>query len=84
MHGDYQRIGGAMLAHSADYAPGSSGGGAFLSNGHLVGIVPYGASPSGISRSRSYGGIGLLYSVEAICRESGMLRAAGVCQDLAR
>jgi len=75
----YARIEGALLYHSADYAPGSSGGGGFLANGHLVGIVPLGATPKGLSRSRAFLGVGQLFAVDAICRESSVLKAAGLC-----
>lgn len=75
----YARIEGAILYHSADYAPGSSGGGGFLDNGHLIGIVPMGASPKGTSRAHAFLGVGQLFAVDVICRESSVLKDANVC-----
>jgi hypothetical protein len=68
----YAAAGMPILHHSADYAPGSSGGGIFAeTTGKLLGIVPFGASI--VSRRDAYPGFGQLYRIDAICRESQKL-----------
>jgi hypothetical protein len=73
----YTAAGALIFYHSADYAPGGSGGGAFLSNGHLLGIIPLGASPG--SRNKSYRGFGQALRVDVICRHSKALGGSSVC-----
>jgi len=82
LHRKYRADGAPLLYHSADYAPGSSGGGVFLAvSGHLLGIIPMGTSP--IQRKDGYPGFGQLYRVDAVCRASHVLAALPGCQVLA-
>ena len=62
-----------IIYHSADYAPGSSGGGVFHEeSGKLLGFIPMGSSL--ISRKDGYAGFGQLYRIDFVCRESSLLK----------
>ena len=79
LHQKYRADDNPLLYHSADYAPGSSGGGVFLAaTGHLLGIIPMGTSP--IQRKDGYPGFGQLYRIDAVCRRSHILATHPGCQ----
>jgi hypothetical protein len=83
LHREYRADGDPIIYHSADYAPGSSGGGVFLGDtGHLLGIIPMGTST--VSRKDGYPGFGQLYRIDAICRASRVLGALPGCRVLVR
>jgi len=76
----YKGAGMPILYHSADYSPGSSGGGIFdEKTGKVLGFVPMGTSF--LSRNEAYPGLGQLFRVDVVCRQSKRLRAAGVCAE---
>ncbi len=80
MYLKFYRAGQPLLYHSADYAQGSSGGGIFIeSTGHLLGIIPMGASV--VSRRDAYPGFGQLYRIDVICKESKTLAQLPACGD---
>jgi hypothetical protein len=82
LHQKYAGDGRAVLYHSADYSPGSSGGGVFLErSGHLLGIIPMGNTP--IARKDAYPGFGQLYRIDAVCRASRVLATLPGCRALA-
>ena len=73
----YAAGGAPLFYHSADYAPGASGGGVFLANGHLLGIIPLGTTAG--SRVQGYQGFGQAFRVDVICRKSKALAAVPGC-----
>jgi hypothetical protein len=78
----YERDGAPITYHSADYAPGSSGGGIFLARtGHLLGIIPMGTNVG--DRTKTYVGFGQAYRIDAICARSKTLGPLAACQALA-
>jgi hypothetical protein len=83
LHEKYRADGAPILHHSADYAPGSSGGGVFLgASGHLLGIVSMETSP--IQRKDGYPGFGQLYRIDAVCRASRLLADLPGCKAAVR
>lgn len=80
IYAEYHAVGDPILYHSADYAPGASGGGVFLANGRLLGIIPYGASA--FPRTLQYAGFGQLYRIDVICRDSRVLAPLAACREL--
>lgn len=80
IYAEYHAVGDPILYHSADYAPGASGGGVFLADGRLVGIIPYGASA--FPRTLQYPGFGQLYRIDVICRDSTVLASLAACREL--
>jgi hypothetical protein len=82
LHQKYASDGHAVVYHSADYAPGSSGGGVFLEHsGHLLGIIPMGNTP--LQRKDAYPGFGQLYRIDAVCRASRVLGTLPDCRAFA-
>ncbi len=78
----FRAAGNPLLYHSADYVPGSSGGGVFLgATGHLLGILPIGFSPVPRQVAFSFGG---LYRIDAVCRASRVLALLPGCVALSR
>lgn len=68
----YRSDGAPLLFHSADFAPGSSGGGVFdEATGKLIGIIPFGSTV--VSRRDAYGGIDGMYRLDSICERSKRL-----------
>jgi hypothetical protein len=79
LYDGYHHDGRVVSYHSADYAPGSSGGGVVLeSSGHLLGIIPRGATP--VSRLERYPGFGQALRVDAICRSAAARHALPACE----
>jgi hypothetical protein len=77
----YDQDGAPITYHSADYAPGSSGGGIFFARtGHLLGIVPMGTSVG--DRTKAYVGFGQAYRIDVICARSKTLGAIAPCRAL--
>jgi hypothetical protein len=76
----YEAAGRPILYHSADYTPGASGGGLFLDDGRLLGIIPLGTTA--FPRTQDYPGFGQLYRIDAICRQSKVLSTSPACQSL--
>jgi hypothetical protein len=77
LYENYAAAGAPLFYHSADYAPGASGGGVFLANGHLLGIIPLGTTAG--SRVQGYQGFGQAFRVDVICRKSKVLAAVPGC-----
>ncbi|MCH9683318.1 MAG: trypsin-like peptidase domain-containing protein [Deltaproteobacteria bacterium] len=68
----YRADGDPIAYHSADFAPGSSGGGVFSEDtGKLVGIIPF--SSTLVSARDAYPGIGPMYRIDAICSRAEAL-----------
>lgn len=76
----YKADGDPILHHTADYSNGSSGGGFFdEETGELIGIVTMGTHLG--PRYVTHYGIGDLYRIDAICRQSKVLAAYGLCKE---
>ncbi len=79
---DYKASGDPLIFHSADFSPGSSGGGVFVeATGDLLGILPYGTSIGGDPR-KGWSGFYSAYRIDRICTESRVLSPLGKCRKL--
>lgn len=77
----YKNNGDPLLYHTADYANGSSGGGIFIEkSGHYLGLIPMGSSIG--DRRTTFIGIGQLYRIDVICRQSKILGQLEKCKGL--
>jgi hypothetical protein len=79
-HSKYKDNGNPILYHTADYSNGSSGGGLFAKDYGFIGIIPIGTSV--VPRVNSFAGIGQLYRIDVICRQSNILSQLESCQKL--
>lgn len=77
----YEEGGDPIWYHTADYANSSSGGGVFLErSGALLGIIPMSAAP--FDARATYDGLGHLYRIDRICKESKQMAELAGCQAL--
>lgn len=75
----YENDGDSILYHTADYSNGSSGGGFFIEDtGDLIGIVSMGTHLG--PRYNAFFGIGQLYRIDSICRQSNVLSKLEKCK----
>lgn len=77
----YKKNGDTILHHTADVAYGTSGGGVFSEqNGKLIGITCMDAALG--HREATYSGMGSLYRIDSICRQSELLSKMDECKPL--